>query len=132
MLREIRKSPSGGVRVGPGTRLPRLSALYRPKRKWRLAGQGDLEDYPSWRKNSSSLGALSDKVKDVLDDQSRRGQVLKLIEHEARRQHPDLVMAALGADRKDKPNCKDNASKDPFSQCEQLQGITRNSHTGEK
>ena len=27
---------------------------------------------------------------------------------------------------------KDNTSKDPFSQCEQLQGITRNSHTGEK
>ena len=27
---------------------------------------------------------------------------------------------------------KDNTSKDPFSQCEQLQGITRNSHTCEK
>ena len=27
---------------------------------------------------------------------------------------------------------KDNTSKGPFSQCEQLQGITRNSHTGEK
>ena len=90
--------------MGPGTGLPRLPALYRPKRKWRLADQGDLEDYPSWRKNYSSLAALSDKVKDVLDDQSRRGQVLKLIEHEARRQHPDLVVAALGADRKDKPN----------------------------
>ena len=28
--------------------------------------------------------------------------------------------------------CKDNTSKDPFSQCEQLQGIARNSHAGEK
>ena len=29
-------------------------------------------------------------------------------------------------------SCKDNTSKDPFSQCEQLQRITRNSHTSEK
>ena len=28
--------------------------------------------------------------------------------------------------------CKDNTSKDPFSQCEQLQGTTRDSHAGEK
>ena len=34
-----------GVRVGPGTRLPRLPALHRPKRKWRLADQGDPDDY---------------------------------------------------------------------------------------
>ena len=25
---------SQGVRVGPGTRMPRLLALYRPKRRW--------------------------------------------------------------------------------------------------
>ena len=29
-------------------------------------------------------------------------------------------------------SCKDNTSKNPFSQCEQRQGITRNSHAGEK
>ena len=34
-----------GVRVGPGARLPRLPALYRPKRKWRLADQDDPNDY---------------------------------------------------------------------------------------
>ena len=28
--------------------------------------------------------------------------------------------------------CKDNTSKDPFSQCEQIQRIARNSHTGKK
>ena len=26
---------AGGVRVGPGVRMPRLPALYRPKRRWR-------------------------------------------------------------------------------------------------
>ena len=79
---------SRGVRVGPGVRLPRLPALYRPKRKWRLADQANPCDYqeeelagdPSWKKNYSSLAELSDQVKDVLDDQSRRGQVLKLSE----------------------------------------------------
>ena len=25
-----------GVKVGPGTRMPRLPALYKPKKKWRL------------------------------------------------------------------------------------------------
>ena len=33
------------ARVGPRARLPRLPALYRPKRKWRLADQEDPEDY---------------------------------------------------------------------------------------
>ena len=36
---------AGGVRAGPGVRLPRLPALYRPKRKWRLADQADPCDY---------------------------------------------------------------------------------------
>ena len=100
----------GGVRAGPGTRLPRLSALNRPKRKWRLADQEDTENHreeelagdPSWVKNHSSLAALPDKTKDVLDDQSRRGQVLNLTDHEARKQYPEL--AALRENRKDKPN----------------------------
>ena len=45
---------SQGVRVGPGTRMPRLPALYRPKKKWRLASQVDPLDYleqatdPGW------------------------------------------------------------------------------------
>ena len=34
-----------GVRVGPGTRMPRLPALYKPKKKWRLASQVDPLDY---------------------------------------------------------------------------------------
>ena len=30
-----------GVKVGPGTRMPRLPALYKPKKKWRLQSQAD-------------------------------------------------------------------------------------------
>ena len=58
---------------------------------------------PVLEENYSSLPALSDKVKDVPDGQSRRGHVLKLTEYEARKLYPDLVVAALGANRKDKP-----------------------------
>ena len=34
-----------GVKVGPGTRMPRLPALFKPKKKWRLASQVDPHDY---------------------------------------------------------------------------------------
>ena len=40
----------------------------------------------------------------VLDDQSTRGQALKLTEEEARARFPNLVVASLGANRKDKPD----------------------------
>ena len=36
---------SQGVRVGPGKRMPRLPALFRPERRWRLASQQDPLDY---------------------------------------------------------------------------------------
>ena len=45
-----------------------------------------------------------DKVEAVLEDQAGRGQVLKLTDAEARAPFPDLVVASLGAQRKDKPN----------------------------
>ena len=101
-----------GVRVGPGVRLPRLPALYPAKRKWRLPEQsnpldhleGDAGGESAWRRNYTSLHELSDKVVDVLEDQARRGQVLKSSEPEARARFPNLVVASLGANRKDKPN----------------------------
>ena len=40
----------------------------------------------------------------MLDDQSTRGWVLKLTEEEARARFPNLVVASLGANRKDKPD----------------------------
>ena len=100
-----------GVRVGPGARLPRLPALYHRKRKWRLPQQSDPLDYQEdrddaeavWRRNYSSLNELSDKVLEVMADQSKRGQVLRMSEEEARRRFPNLTVASLGAHRKEKP-----------------------------
>ena len=100
-----------GVRVGPGARLPRQPALYPSKRKWRLPGQEDATDYLSaaddeetaWQKNYSSVGPLAEKAEEVLEDQCSRGQVLKFTEQEAKARFPNLVVASLGALRKDKP-----------------------------
>ena len=102
---------SRGVRVGPGVRLPRLPALYAKKRRWRLPEQqpGQLEDLPTgeespWQRNYSSAAPLEKQVVEVLEDHCARGQVRKYSEREAREKFPGLVVAALGAARKDKPD----------------------------
>ena len=105
---------SQGVRVGPSVRMPRLPALYKPKRKWMLAAQTDPSNYleeeeaswpeSCWRSNYQSLREHSERVKKVLEDQTSRGQLIKLSEDEAKARYPHLVIASLGANRKDKPN----------------------------
>ena len=47
----------------------RLPALYRPKRRWKSAGQGDPEDYlvehvleTAWRSNYQTVSELAEKV----------------------------------------------------------------------
>ena len=100
-----------GVHVGSGARLPRQPALYPAKKKGSLKHQYDGEDYlttvddedATWRKNYSSLEPWKEKVLVVMEDQTSRGQVLKLTETEARLRFPDLVVASLGI-RKDKPS----------------------------
>ena len=100
-----------GVRVGPRARLPRLPAQYARKKKWRLPEQADPLDYQEekcsteriWRRNYASVSELTDKVLAVMEDQAERGQVLKFTEREARERYPNLVVASLGAIRKDKP-----------------------------
>ena len=99
-----------GVRVGPGARLPRLPALHPAKKRWRLTEQSDPRNYleqgdtvSMWRSNYASLDLFSDKVLEVLEDQTKRGQVIKITEPEARQRYPNLVVASLGAQRKDKP-----------------------------
>ena len=57
----------------------------------------------TWRRTYSSVAELSQKVVDVLDDQSRKGQLLKLSKTAARARFPKLTVASLGAMRKDKP-----------------------------
>ena len=84
---------SQGLRVGPGTRMPRLPALYRPKRKLRLASQQDPLDYLEqtidpegvWRRNYSSLAEYEDQVLDVMHDQASRGQLLVFTQLDARK-----------------------------------------------
>ena len=53
--------------------------------------------------NYPAVATLSAEVTEVLEDQDKRGQVLKLSEQEARSQFPNLVVASLGANRKEKP-----------------------------
>ena len=98
------------VRVGPEARLPRLPALYNRKKKWRLQEQTDPLDYQEekssteqiWRRNYSTPVAFSDVLAEM-EDQAERGQILKYTEQEARERYPNLVVASLGANRKDKP-----------------------------
>ena len=83
-----------GVKVGPGTRMPRNPALDKPKKKWRLEQQRDplnwlQEDEEQavslWRQNYASLVGFVDKV-----EKAGRGQVLQFIEAEARARFPRL------------------------------------------
>ena len=56
-----------------------------------------------WNKNYSTLSSFRAEVEEVLRDQAGRGQVLILPEVEARNRFPNLVVASLGAQRKEKP-----------------------------
>ena len=90
--------------------MPRLPALFRPKRKWRLASQQDPLDYLEqstdpgsvWRRNCASLATFEEQVLEVMHDQASIGQLLVYSEAEARRTYLDLVIASLGARRKEK------------------------------
>ena len=62
---------------------------------------GETGEY-AWRNNYPAVATLSAEVTEVLEDQAKRGQVLKLSEQEARSQFPNLVVASLGANRKEK------------------------------
>ena len=101
-----------GVRVGPGIRMPQLPALYKPMRRWRLPEQMDpqeyLEEHPSsesiWRRNYATLAPLEEQVLEVLHEQASRGQIIVLPEQESKERYPALVIASLGANRKEKPD----------------------------
>ena len=69
--------------------VPAGAALYRPKRKWRLASQHGPLDHleqtsePGVCRNYSTLEAFEDQVLEVMHDQATRGQFLVLTETEA-------------------------------------------------
>ena len=55
-----------------------------------------------WPQDYSSLEAYTDKVLEVMHNQATRGQVLRLSEKEAEEMFPNLTVASLGAQRKEK------------------------------
>ena len=59
-----------------------------------------------WRRSYARLETFEDPVLEVMHDQASRGQVLVLSESEAKSKFPDLVIASLGAQRKEKPGGK--------------------------
>ena len=94
-----------GVRIGVGVRLPRTPAIYDRKVAWRLPSQRDpeaagLDPDPAgvWNANYVSVKPLRKEVEQELEDQTERGQILKLSEAEARRRFgSSLVVAPLAA-----------------------------------
>ncbi len=92
-----------GVRLGIGVRLPRMPAVFGPKRQWRLAEQrhaDDLEGVPVeavWMDNYKSVVVHRSLVEAQLDDHYERGLALRLTRAEAAIQFPDLTVAAMGA-----------------------------------
>ena len=97
--------------------MPRPPALFKPKKKWRLASHVDPLDYLEhapdkegvWRRNYSTLQAFEELVLEVMYDQASRRQILVLSENNAKDRYPDLVIASLGAQRKEKPDGKVSA-----------------------
>ena len=55
-----------------------------------------------WRSNYSSLAGLADMEQAVMDDQAERGQILRLTEEQAKARYPNLAVASLGANKKEK------------------------------
>ena len=102
-----------GVRVGPGSRMPRCPRLHAKKKMWRIPQQREQREQVDvdevlatqgvWNKNYSTLSSFRAEVEEVLLDQAGRGQVLIMAEDEARNRFPNLVVASLGAQKKEKP-----------------------------
>ena len=98
-----------GVRVGPGTKLPRCPQIYSTKKKWRMQEQREQQEVDEqfaargvWNTNYSSVHPIKHHVLDVLWDQAKRGQVLVLNQQVAKSHFPGLVVASMGAVKKEK------------------------------
>ena len=87
---------------GIGCSASRVPTLYPRKKKWRLPRQTDPLDYTEendmsesfWRQNDSSLEEYEEQVLDVMIDQAKCAQFLRLLEEEARRRFPGLAIAS--------------------------------------
>ena len=83
-------------------RVAKVVITLHPQENDALRAQSDHSTFlknnrnqrPRGRRNYASVAELSDKVVEVLDDQSTRGQVLRLSEKEARSRFSNLVAAS--------------------------------------
>ena len=97
-----------GGRVGPGVQLPRLRT--RPTRNGAFRNNRIPSSHGGGRDGRVHMAEQLFcrrhtlwRVYRGIGDQSKRGQVLKLSEEEARSEYPNLVVASLGANKKEKP-----------------------------
>ena len=100
-----------GVRVGPGNKAFQMSSdPFSKKKKWRKQEQrGTARSRRAVRRRATS-GTLNTRrfipskqhVLDVLRDQAKRGQVLVLSQQVAKKRFPGLVVASMGAVKKEK------------------------------
>jgi len=96
---------ASGVRLGVGTRMPRIPAVYPRKVRWSLPEQGHPElwedvnfEAPVLLKNYRSARELVAEVEKDLEEQTSRGLCEKLSEAEARERFGDgFIVASLGA-----------------------------------
>ena len=76
-----------------------------PSRRWKHELEHTIfrtTTHGVWNQNCQSVPPLLTKVQEVLSDQALRRQVVVLTETEARIRYPNLVVASLGALRKEK------------------------------
>ena len=116
LLLRVAEDPETGLGeyCQSGTWNEDAETAFKPKKKWRLASQVDpLEHAPDkegiWRRNYSTLQAFEQQVPEVMYDQASRGQIIVLNEKEAKYRYPNVVIASLGAQRKEKPGGKVSA-----------------------
>ena len=87
----------------------KASQIYSKKKKWRKQEQREQQEVDEqlaargvWNTNYSSVHPVKQQVLDVLRDQAKRGQVLVLSQQVAKKRFPGLVVASMGAVKKEK------------------------------
>jgi len=101
---------AGGVRLGVGTRMPRIPAVYPRKVRWSLPEQGHPElweevncEAPILLKSYRSARELAAEVEKDLEEQTARGLCERLTEAEARERFGEgFIVASLGASSKER------------------------------
>jgi hypothetical protein len=85
---------SSGVPVGVHTKMPRVPALYERKVRWRKL---DVTDFSAEVENYRSIVGLEDQLERQFEEEAALGMMFRIPEEEARREWPNLRIAAQGA-----------------------------------